>query len=189
MARWLSARATAGGWFMLGLAGFGLALFVWAVWQRSPSQAAFTFDDYVPFSTFLLLLAGTAVWLLRRRRVVRNWLNDPVRLGSGEILGVQQLPFSGYRVQLKIDSIAGQIVVNMGYLGRPNWQVGEDLALIFWENGRFCPRHIEHIVDFGYLPTPERKRFIRRRVVTAVVIYLVLVALAILMGLYGQGRL
>jgi hypothetical protein len=85
-----------------------------------------------------------------------------------------------------METAAGMQLVSFGYLGRPAWQVGDDLALIQWENGRFCPRYIDHIVDFGYLPTPQRRRYVRRRLVGAVVLYVLLVALAILLAQYGK---
>jgi hypothetical protein len=95
----------------------------------------------------------------------------------------------GNQVQLRIQTATGEMFANMGHIGVSTWQVGDEVALIFWQNGRFCPRHITHSVDFGYLPTSERRRFIRRRLIKIVVWYFILVAMAIFLALYGQDRL
>jgi hypothetical protein len=188
MARWLSARARAGGWFFMGMAGLVLLMLLWALFAGS-RQEPIRSDDLVPVFTLILGLVGTAVFLFRRRQAVRRWLDEPLQLGKGRILAQHPLPYAGYRLQLQISMADGaNYKASFGYLGKPDWKVGDDLELIFWQNGRFCPRYIDHIVDFAYLPTEERLRRKRRRVIQIVVGLLILAAFAILMGLYGQGN-
>lgn len=189
IARWLSARARVGGWFFIGMAGFISFILLWVL-LFAPRQEPISSDDLIPVFTLILGLVGTAVFLFRRRLSVRRWLDEPLRLGKGRILAQHPTPYSGYRLQLQIPMPDGEnYKAGLAYLGKPDWHVGDDLELIFWQNGRFCPRHIDHIVDFAYLPTPERLRRRRRRVIQIVVGLLILATFAMLMGLYGQGRL
>ncbi len=69
------------------------------------------------------------------------------------------------------------------------WKEGDEMSFVFWEDGRFCPRHVNHAVDIAHLPTPERKQLVRRRIIKGVVLYLILTAIGIFWGLYGSGQL
>ena len=185
MAYWLSARARAGGWMFIGLAGLALATLIWLLFKSPPTPA----EELSPLVVMILLMGGIGWWMLRRRSVIRSWLDEPLKAEYGRILAQQQIPYMGYRLRLQIETERGKMQATLGYLGRPDWQVGDDVPLIFWGNGRFCPRHFNHIMDFGHLPTPERQRMITRRIIIAIVGYAILVLIAILLGLYGQGRL
>lgn len=175
MAYWLSPRARGGGWMFVGLAALALAALIWFI---AKPQSTPTTEELIPLVVLILLTGGIGWWLLRRRQVIRHWLDEPLIMGNGRILAQQQVPYIGYRIRLQIETERGEMQANLAYLGRPDWQVGDDVELMFWENGRFCPRHFNHIMDFGHLPTPACQRMIRNRII-----------LAVLLGLYGQGRL
>lgn len=190
MAKWLSRRATAGGWFFIGMVVVVFLMMLLVISRRNIPHATYTSDDWSVFVTLIVILTGIGVWLLRRQRHIRHLLDEPLTLGSGRILNQYRVPYIGFRLKLQIASPAGDLFeTHMGYLGLPDWQIGDEIKLLFWQNGRFCPRHINHIVDFGHLPTPARKQHMRKRVILFVVGYAILVALAILLGLYSQGRL
>lgn len=186
MAYWLSARARGGGWMFVGLTALALAALIWFI---AKPQSTPTTEELIPLVVLILLTGGIGWWLLRRRQVIRCWLDEPLIMGNGRILAQQQVPYIGYRIRLQIETERGEMQANLAYLGRPDWQVGDDVELMFWENGRFCPRHFNHIMDFGHLPTPACQRMIRNRIILAVLTYAILVLLAFLFGLYGQGRL
>ncbi len=189
MAYWLSKRATAGGWFFIGLVGFiFLLLFVASTWGTAvPSR--YTSDDFAVFLTIIVVMLTIAGWLLRRRHHIRRLLDEPLRTGTGRILNLQRAPYTGFRLTLQIRTPDGEVwETGLGYLGLPDWQIGDELALLFWENGRYCPRHINHIVDFGQLPTEKQRRKKHKRVIFFFIACFILAAFAILMGLYGQGR-
>ena len=190
MAKWLSRRATAGGWFFMGMIGFIFLMVMLAFYSanRHQNQPVYSSDDIGVFFTLILILAGIGLWLLRRRVHIRRLLDEPLTLGNGRILDQHRVPYTGFRLKLQITTAAGESYeTRLGYLGLPDWQIGDELELIFWQNGRFCPRHIDHIVDFGHLPTPERKQRIRKRIIWFVVGYAIFVAIAILLGLYSQS--
>lgn len=190
LARWLSGRAKAGSWFMLAMAGFVLLLVLLTIGRLIRAKGSLTADDVIPIVMLILAFAWPGIWLLRRRQAIRRLFDEPMRLGNGRIVGKQRVPYMGWRIRLRIQPERGEtILAELGYLGDPNWQVGDDIALIFWEDGRFCPRHLQHITDMGRLPHSASQHRLRRRVVTAVLIFLALALLGVFLGLYGQGRL
>ena len=191
LAHWLSARARTSGWFLIGLGGFMLLLILFVILRRGFVPAIFdTPEEVVAIFMPILVLVGAGIWLLRRKRVIRGWLDEPLHSVHGRILDKQQTAYSGHRIRLQVPTDLGtEMVANLGYIGTPDWQVGNELELLLWTNGRFCPRHITHLVDVAYLPTPERRRLIRNRIIKVVVWYLILTGIGILMALYGQGRL
>jgi hypothetical protein len=188
MAFWLARRAWVGGWFFVALAGVALLL-MYSISAQGAVQKTDSAETWSAFTVVALVLLGPGVWLLWRRRVIRAWLDEPLYAGSGRIVALKQVPYSGYRVRLLLQHDGEEFSAEMGFLGRPKWQIGEELALILWQNGRFCPRAFDFIVDFGYLPTLKRRRFVRRRVIAIALAWLFMTALALILGLYGQGRL
>lgn len=190
MAKWLSRRATAGGWFFIGMIGFVFLMLLLAVYSSRKNQPAYSTDDVAVFFTLIIIMGGIGVWLLRRQVHIRRLLDAPLMLGYGRILNQYRVPYTGFRLKLQISTADGETYeTHLGYLGLPDWQIGDEIELIFWQNGRFCPRHFDHIVDFGHLPTPEHKQRIRKRIIIFVVGYAILVLIAFLLGLFSQGRL
>ena len=188
MANWLSKRARIGGWFMIGLAAFYIGLILWAS-LREGSKVTYTGDGVIAVMMPMLALAAIGGWLLSRRRHVRHLLDEPLHLGNGRLINLCLDAYSGHQMKLQIETAVDEtMVASFGYLGKATWQVGDEIPLVFWQDGRFCPRHFDHIVDFGHLPTPERKRRQRRLIVKILVWWLILSALGLLIGLYGQGR-
>lgn len=190
LSKFLSKRAIAGAYFFVGMALFLFVTVTIALSQRSPDLPRFTAEDYVPISMILLGLVLAGGWLYSRKRAVRRWFDEPMYEVNGRILSITQLPYSGKRVSFRIQPQYGEpLVANMSYIGTPDWQVGDDIGLIVWKNGRFCPRNFDYLVDVAYLPTPERRTKTRRRIIIGILIYLLISACGILLGLYGQGRL
>ena len=190
LTHWLSARSRAGGWVFISLAGFVLFICLWLAIRTIFTVTPYAIDDFVPLVTILLVMVGIGVWLLRQRRVIRRLFNESLHVGRGRIINRHLDPSASNHLQVEIDTISGEVMVaRVGYMGTSDWQAGDEIELIFWQDGRFCPRHVTHLVDFSHLPTPQRRRRIRNRIILVIVWYLLAVALAILFGLYGQGRL
>ena len=44
---------------------------------RRPPAEPVSAETIIPFATFILVLVGAGAWLLRHRRVVQRWLDEP----------------------------------------------------------------------------------------------------------------
>lgn len=190
MAYWLSKQAVIGGWFFMGMAGFALCLIIFGA-VRAASQPISDVEVVIgPVMTLLLALVGTGVWLMRRRPKIRRLLDDPLYAGHGRVLSKKQDSYGGYVLELQAQrELDAPLKAKLSYIGHADWDVSDEIELIFWDNGRFCPRHFDHMVSLGHLPTPARKQMMRRRITIGILIYFFFVALAIIMALYSQGRL
>ena len=187
MTRWLARRAIVSGWTFIGLPLFVL-LVAGTIRFLNPPTFEYTAEDIVALFTLPVIMISVGIWLLRRKQAIRRWFDEPLEGGNGRILSIQPLPYATKRLTLKIEHQPGESYeAKMSYIGVPNWQVGAEIELIFWKNGRYCPRHFDHLVDVAYLPTLERKRKMRNRIVGFVIGYLLLTGLGLLMGLYSQG--
>ena len=176
LTQWLSKRSRSVGWFLIGMAGFIGSLGIWGVVQPT-SQVGVA--DLGPFSLIIISLAGPGIWQLNQRRVVRRWLDEPLDIINGRILSIDTLPYSTKRLKLEILHEGETYRTGMTYIGQTDWQVGDGIPLLLWPNGRFCPRHINHLVDVGYLPTPKRQRRRRRRLIIWGVAWFVLMMLVL----------
>lgn len=182
MAGWLAKRATAGGWVFIGLAVFALLMGVIGVLQNPRLSA----DDLGGVIAICLGMCAVGWWMLRYRRKVRRWLDEPLRAGTGRVLNAIPTPYMGKRVRLQIESPDGEHYKSGFFvLSTESWEKGDQIGLLFWENGRYCPRHVDYLVDIAYLPTPARRNLVRRRIITGVVVYLLLTALGFLLAIYG----
>ena len=112
MAKWLSRRATAGGWFFIGMIGFTFLLLLLALFSanRHQNQPSYSSDDFAVFFTLILIMAGIGVWLLRRQARIRRLLDEPLTLGYGRILVQHRVPYTGFRLKLQINTPEGEIV-------------------------------------------------------------------------------
>jgi hypothetical protein len=190
MAYWLSKQAVIGGWFFIGMAGVTLLLILFAGWRAANKPISDMEAFYGSFITLGLLFVGVGVWLMRRRQKIRQLLDEPLFAGDGRVLSKKLDTYGGHIFKLHIQTGPGKpLTASMGTIGKTTWEVGDEIALVFWDNGRFCPRYFDHMVSLAQLPTPERKRFVRNRILLGILVYFFLVALAIIFALYGQGRL
>ena len=190
MAYWLSKQAVIGGWFFIGLAGFAVLLILFAGWRASNKPISDMEAFYGPFITLVLLLVGSGVWLMRRRHHIRRLLDEPLFAGHGRVLSKKPDYYGGQIFKLHIQPGPEEpMTANLGTIAKATWDVGDEIELLFWDNGRFCPRHFDYMVSLSHLPTPERKKRMRKRILIGVLVYLLFVALAIVFALYGQGRL
>lgn len=186
LTKWLARRAVIGGWTIIGIPSIVLIL-IGTIRFLNPPTFTYSVEELV--AIFILpvgmILAG--IWLIGRKRAIRRWFDEPLEEGNGRILSIQPPTESGSTLVVEIVTELGErYETKMGFLGKPDWQAGDEIALIVWKNGRFCPRHFDHIVDVAYLPTPERIQRSRRRIAIWVLGYLLLVGLGIILGTYGN---
>ena len=189
IAKQVTYGATAGGWFLVGMALFVVALFVWYLWQRASGQVnADGTEGMVAFLMLGLAFAGLGVWLLSRRYKTRRELDGPLTAGTAEIIIDSGLTENGWTMTLNIITpadLSGK--ASIGGYGRPTWQVGDTIELVFLPNDEyFFPKNIDYNGDMGYRITAERIGRRRRYMTLGLIIFIVLAGLGFLIGLWNQ---
>ncbi len=187
LAKWLSRRAIIGGGTFIGLAVVPLII-MFVVSLLSSNNVTFEIEEIVGILTLPVGMIGIGMWLINRRRAIRRWFDEPLEAGNGRILKMVTHTDSGSSLTLEIFNEFGErIEATMGYIGNPDWKVGDEIELIMWKNGRFCPRNFDHMVDVSYLPTPASIQRNKILGTIGLIVLILLLGMGVVFGILGQG--
>ena len=165
LARYLSFASRSGGWFLLGMSGFVIAVSAFMVYRTA--TGAIESDDSLIGGMIALFLAFAVpgTWLMYRRKVIRDMLDGELHTGTGEILESTGPTDTGWHVNLLVKTPDGHETERSltGY-GPPPWKVGAHIDLIFAQDDtKFFPRELSFNLQMGEIPTPttidRRKRW------------------------------
>ncbi|MEM7333889.1 MAG: hypothetical protein AAF490_17505 [Chloroflexota bacterium] len=187
LTRWLSRRALISGGTFIGI-GLVPLIIMLVVSLLNSHQFSVTVETFGAIFGLPICMGLIGFWLIGRRQAVRRWFDELMELGNGRILTMNPRTDSGSFLTFEIINELGErFEASMGYIGTPDWKVGDEIELIVWKNGRFCPRHFDHLVDVAYLPTPARVRRSKLIGNTILISIGLLVGIGILFAIFGDG--